>query len=198
MTETMTNKVVKEAEVVKTGESEYGTWILWNFKIHGSDKKFSYFEKDDIRPSSGMAIQVLKYTTDIKTKGEKQYTNYKVTEITVAKDQTTKTTGPPSTGFVGHAKPARDGREVTMYISYAKDLICQHMIDGDYDGVTINELAESAVRVGLKMYDLAHAEPVPEPKPEKTGDNMRDLDEQADYNDNQPPISSYESDDIPF
>ena len=187
MTETMTNEVVKEAKVVKTGKSEHGPWTLWNFKIHGSDKKFSYFEKDNIKPSPGMAIQVLKYTTDIKTKGEKQYTNYTVTEITVAKDQLTRTTAPPSTGFVGHAKPARDS-SLTMYISYAKDLICQHMIDGDYDGVTINELAESAVRVGLKMYDLAHAEPVPEPKPEKTGDSVP---EPPDFEN--PPLDTYEN-----
>ena len=144
----------------KSGEGEFGKWTAYNFYIEGDERKFSWFKSDSkpTMPVQGMRIKLMEYA--VKQSGE--YTNYNVSRIVLQEKQ--PETIEPS-GLKKHT-PQKSGRDssLTMYISYAKDLVCKMMElnPSAFDSLTVNQIADMTTETGMKMYDRAKEEPVVE------------------------------------
>ena len=175
-----TDVVVSKSFEGASGESEYGPWIAYNFYIDNDERKFSWFwnEKKPIVPMQGMQIKLMEYTSGPSKCGK--YSNNNVSRIILHGDAYKKTkteyesglkahgkleeAEPQSTGFVGQkgvAQPDnKKGRDntLTMYISYAKDVIVQMMVSAPdaFKGLPINQITDMVVDEGVKMYDRAH------------------------------------------
>lgn len=139
----------------KSGEGEYGPWTAYNFYVKDDERKFSWFKSDSkpIMPVKGMQIKLMEYV--VKQSGE--YTNYNVSRIILHGDAHKKA---ETRELVDNKKfvPQKSSRNssLTMYISYAKDLLVALMIHCDYEKVGFNELVDMVVDEGVRMYDRAH------------------------------------------
>jgi hypothetical protein len=105
-----TNKVVSKVSTVKTGESEFGKWTLFNIFFEGSDKKFGYLGNDKRPvPFVGMKVPYLEYDIEKKEKDGKEYTNYNIKELKVDEEQKTPTQGqsqasPDNKPYINHGQ----------------------------------------------------------------------------------------------
>lgn len=171
--ETITNVEVSKVYPGPKGEGEYGPWQIWNFYLKDDKRKFSFFEKDGLIPQEGMQIQVLKF--EVKQKGE--YTNHDVKELTLQADWYDGKEPESSEAVQSTISTKRDS-SVTMYISYAKDLMVALLASGAYPGLTLEQAADLVTQVGMMMQDEAdddgsaqpNTDPIEIPEPGTTDD----------------------------
>jgi len=163
MADILTNVEISKVYEGKSGESEYGPWTAYNFYVKGYDHKFGYFQKDGgLAPAKGMKILMLEY--EIKQRGE--YTNYDVKRIELLKDISTDTLNPPQTAPGPHGKTQRDSN-VTMFISYAKDLMVALLpYHAGYNQMELEDLANIVTQTGMNMQDkTSSSKPEPNTDP---------------------------------
>ena len=155
MSEILTNVAISKVYPGKSGENDYGKWWAYNFYVKDHDEKFSYFKKEDgVEPVQGMEIQLLEY--EIGQRGE--YTNYDVKRFTLqTTPQATPQTAPEP--LQSTQKGKRDS-SITMFISYAKDLMVSLMPShAGYNQMDLEDLGKIATSVGLQMYDQVNSVP---------------------------------------
>jgi len=168
MAEILTNIEISKVYKGKSGESEYGPWQAYNFYVKGYDHKFGYFQKKGgIVPVQGMKILVLEY--EINQRGE--YTNYDVKRIELLKDTSQLGQKPPQAASEPRGSTQRDS-SLTMYISYAKDLMVALMSVSNFGAFpthfqdySFEDMCNDVVKRGMAMQDMA-MESVCESKPE--------------------------------
>jgi len=156
---TLTNVIVNKVYKGASGEGQYGPWQAYNFYVKGDDRKFSCFDSKLV-PVEGMAIAALEFEEkQSQGKDEKWYTNNNVKTVMLPDTQapqTTPQTAPEATGStISHTK--RDS-SLTMYISYAKDIVVAKIQAGDeqYALMPVEDLGVVTVQVGINMYDKAN------------------------------------------
>ena len=153
--QTLTNVEVGKVFKGKSGEGQYGPWQIHDVYLRDDKRKLTYFEKDGLIPEAGMIIQVLKF--EVVQKGE--YTNYTVKELTPdpnwysGKEPEIPHQKPPS--VAGSTQGVKRDSSVTMYVSYAKDLMVALLgvEDGHYFGMTLEDIAGIVAQTGVIMYD---------------------------------------------
>jgi len=121
-------------------------WTAYNFYLDGDgeNRKFGYFQSGNKPvPLPGMNITLLEY--DISQDGE--YTNHNVKKMTLA--QGTEKTTPLAQATMG-AQTA-DKRELSMYVSYAKDILIAR---GGSD--SLEQDCIDAANAGLRMWGIIH------------------------------------------
>ena len=174
-----TDVVISKSFEGASGESEYGPWIAYNFYIDNDERKFSWFwnEKKPIVPVQDMQIKLMEYTSGPSKCGK--YINNNVSRIILHGDAHKKAESnyesglkahgkleeakPQSTGFVGQkgvAQPDnKKGRDssLTMYISYAKDIVVA-LINNKFASLpmTVEDMIDEVGDMGIRMYDRAH------------------------------------------
>ena len=179
MAEYITNCKIKKVYTGKTGTSEYGDWKQWNFYIEGHQgKKFSYFSSGEKPiPIEGRMLKILEY--EIKQSDCGQYTNHNVSQLVYYPRSNMVFGGmsdePPHPGLEAgppypadtpqgpekHLPPKKNEYDstITMYISYAKDIMCAII---ERDGLpeslpTPISVAEEIISIGKAMYDNVHS-----------------------------------------
>ena len=154
----ITDAVITKVYQGKSGTSQFGDWIAYNFYVQGEDKKFSWFGGGNkITPVDGMQIAYMEYTTTIEGK----YTNHKVSKLTVKEGVAQPTT-------LSSTKPqSANGREASFYVSYAKDIaIALLNRDGVFSIAVLEDTCRQVAQAGLIMMNesLGNAE-IPSEKP---------------------------------
>ena len=181
-----------------SGEGEFGPWTAYNFYVKGDDRKFSWFKSDSkpIMPVPGMLVKLMEYfiAETYSEKHNKTFTNYNVSRIILHGDahKQAETFEPPHkpVSMPTKSTPKRDN-SLTMYISYAKDIVVAQMAQGGYKGTSTLDISNVVVDNGVRMYDRANREVIPEPQTENTTDTVR---VEGDSDDRFPPIESYMAD----
>jgi len=144
--ETLVNQTIDKVTKGKSGEhKEYGMWQQWSFTLIGDNKRYSYFEKNNIVPVSGMKLLVLKY--EIEPKDGKTYYNVKSLEPAI--EPTSKAVNQlnqeANNGF-------NNNRDASFYVSYVKDIIVAKIDQGLQEKDTsVKELAMECTIIGLQM-----------------------------------------------
>jgi len=155
------------------GDNDYGHWDLYSFKVNGDDRYFTYFkpEKSSFIPTKGMRLKMMKY--EEKTKDG--FTNYNVKEVFLDKQQTESAINemvgnnkkPPQTRSDA-PQPTISNKDISFYVSYAKDLMVAAMpLNQDYGQMNVEDLAEIVVRTGMKMMKIINGNPKPNTEPIK-------------------------------
>ena len=188
--ETLTNVEVGKVFKGKSGEGQYGPWQIWDVYLRDDKRKLSYFEKDGFIPEVGAMIQVLKFEVVTKQGNDgKTYTNYNVKELTPdpnwysGKEPET----PPQTRSVATGStisPKRDS-SITMFVSYAKDLMVAFIGQGRYLEMDLEDVGGIVAQVGIMMYDKVNS-PVRD-EPAKEAHEQADYTPELEYPD-EPPI----------
>lgn len=162
----------------KVYETQKDDWTRWDIYLKGYKDlgKLGFFkpkEGDYIVPEEGMILSKIVYTKEGK------YAN--VQSMVLHEEQPAP-------------QPKRSGRDdsISMYISYAKDLMCSYMVHGNLEGATIDEIADKVAHIGIKLYDRANREPAGGHKKENAGVSMPETDlEDGPPDDQFPPSDVY-------
>ena len=186
---TLTNVIVNKVYEGASGEGQYGPWQAYNFYVKGDDRKFSCFDSKLI-PKEGMAIAALEFEEkQSQGKDEKWYTNNNVKTVILpdeAQPQTTPQTALEPRDTTISVSSKRD-TSLTMYISYAKDIVVAKIQAGDeqYALMPVEDLGVVTVQVGMNMYDKANGvtEGVTDELP-----NMPDNTQEPQYHGDEPPL----------
>ena len=158
---TLTNVIVNKVYKGASGEGQYGPWQAYNFYVKGDDRKFSCFDSKLV-PVEGMAIAALEFEEkQSQGKDEKWYTNNNVKTVMFPDEaqqvnNNANQTAPEAQGST-ISSTKRDS-SLTMYISYAKDIVVAKIQAGDeqYALMPVEDLGVVTVQVGINMYDKAN------------------------------------------
>ena len=159
----------------KTGEPR--PWQIWDFRIEGDEKYYSWFEKSgEPIPCVGAYIKGMEgeVTTYQKNDGSTGYNN-KINYIAYHDDPPNipnQTQGYVNTVKSTQSAPASTGGTIRLeglsfYVSYAKDLMVAAMsLNADYGQRAVDALAAEVVEIGKDMCRSAMEIPEPDKEPE--------------------------------
>ena len=204
---TLTNVIVNKVYKGASGEGQYGPWQAYNFYVKGDDRKFSCFDSK-LAPVEGMAIVALEYEEEQSQskKDGKWYTNNNVKTVMLPDTQeavsdvqiqqlnkNANQTAPEPQGST--ISPTKRDSSLTMYISYAKDIVVAKIQAGDeqYALMPVEDLGVVTVQVGINMYDKANGVQCADcgqckdPFPNEES-NMPDNTQEPQYHGDEPPL----------
>ena len=141
------NLTITEVVVGPKGTGKRGAWQIYNLTFDGSDKKFTWFQTDSIVPQVGTKIPTMKYEIKTNEKDGKEYKNFTIKKIEF--DNVSQLKNTPPKGKVPTSIPASN---VTMFISYAKDLLVSICAGGGYKEVDYPELVKMYTQEGMRSY----------------------------------------------
>ena len=135
-------------------QGQHGEYHIYNFTVEGDNRKFSCIPNQKIStPIEGAEIPYMEFSHSTNTGSDgKVYDNYRVAEMKVMGG------GTPNPQPNPKPAPPRPGNgrdsSLTMYISYAKDIIVALINQGRVEPP--DTLCFAAVKLGKEMYDLAN------------------------------------------
>jgi hypothetical protein len=166
MGEFITNTKITEVNRIKSGESGYGPYTIWNFWVEGhKNLKLSYLQGEDMpAPVEGMVIKMLEY--EIKKDG--RFTNQKVVQFVPMGNRSKAapeplTDGEPDWVSEGLEEPKQEPNQedlhvkpdssISFYVSYAKDLAVAMVETGQWTGKDLVEIADEVTETGIRMWE---------------------------------------------
>lgn len=190
--EILTNCEISKVYEGPSGSGQYGPWQIFNFYVKDHKEKFSVFGKDEFVPVPGIKLKLLKYEIKHSEKDDKKYTNYDVKEVILEDEQPGPAPQPTQTHPQTQKSSQRDNT-LTMYVSYAKDLMVKLLEEMPTKERSLGDLAKEVVKAGKIMYDIAQEAAEAPGKPKEPEDKAQPPANVEDpYQGDAPPISSYE------
>lgn len=153
------------------GESEYGTWQVYNLYLDkGDKKKFGYMQsgKKPV-PIEGMAVKHIEYEVKTTKKDGKTYTNYDIKKMEVANEEIGEAqarTHELAQKTLDEYIPPKNNKDASFYVSYAKDLQIA-LIQArppDFDETTLDELVSNVAWAGTLLMQMVNGTPPKKPK----------------------------------
>jgi len=149
-----TNLIINEAKLIKEGEGQYGPYKMWSIKFQGGKNKYTYFEKNNYAPMVGDMIDFVEWDESQNEKDGKVYTNYTIKTIMLSDKHLENT---PQTASEPQQRDKKFDSSITMFISYAKDLMVAVMpFHPGYHQMELEDLGNIATQVGIQMYNKVY------------------------------------------
>lgn len=163
--EVLTNIEISKVYEGPSGTSQHGPWQIYNFYVKDHKEKFSVFGKDDLIPVPDLKLKLLKYEIKHSEKDGKSYTNYNVKEIILEEGEASQ---PAQKQPQTTQKSLQRDNTLTMYVSYAKDILVQLLANVEQQTpTTLNKLCQEAVEAGKMMHDIAQEPLIAPEKPQE-------------------------------
>ena len=144
------------------GEGEWGRWQIYNLYLDkGEKKKFGWMQSGKkVIPKEGMELKHIGY--EIEEDG--QYTNYKIKEMELKEGtESTPQAIPNAKEDMGSIPKAKNDREVSFYVAYAKDIAVAILNNGgDFETADLDAMVRKIAKAGvIMMNESTNSVPIP-------------------------------------